>query len=112
MSDDAKLSSQSGPSPQPEIHEIPSEAIHRWVAIPDDAPIEVPITRADIDNLYFAIMGLVNAQTSMHTCLVEFSNSNFGNANAALATSKKALVNGTNHISAFMGSVMSKAKGV
>lgn len=50
-----------------EPHVIKQELIDHWISIPSDRPLGVPITRRDIDNLYFSIQKLVVALAFLRT---------------------------------------------
>jgi len=93
----------------PELFNIPSGAIDRWVKIPDSAPVNVPLTRQDLDNLYFAINSLVNSNAALQESLVRFSNNQMQEADQAMVRSQVANTTALNRLRLLFNAIMSNA---
>lgn len=98
--------------PMPQEFIIPQGAVERWLAIPERGKIEAPLTRQDLDNLFFSITNISRAMVKLQSCLLLYSQGKLDEANEAMAESQKFNIHGDNNIRMFMNAVMAAAKHV
>lgn len=101
--------SENNLPPLPQAFSIPSTQISRWTNIPPTTQINITITRADLDNLFFAVTKGAQAQSALQNCLILYSQGKIDEANHALAQSQRENIEGDNHMRMFMNAIMSGA---
>jgi hypothetical protein len=93
----------------PAVYMIPDDVLTKWVNTAPEHPLTIPITKAEIDNLYFAIFRSVGSITELAQALQAFSHGQTAEANKhfadAAATSREA----ENRIKQFFTAIITRA---
>lgn len=89
---------------------IPAATIQRWNALDATKPVAVPFTRADIDNLFFAIDYVTRGTVSVQKALIDYTNGRIDDANAANALATLNLAESSNRLRLFMNALMASAE--
>ena len=93
----------------PDSITIPVQALREWSALPGTTELNIPITKQEIDHLFFAIDKMIRSQDHMHTCLIRLSNGDLSRANDALFASQKETVESQNRLRQFLTEVILSA---
>ena len=88
---------------------IPPATVARWLALPSDRPLEAPLTRADLDNLFFAIDFNQKAIFSVQKALIDYTNGQLDEANNASSVASVQLAESANRLRIFMNAIMASA---
>ncbi len=110
MSDDqAPPGTPKRQEPLPERFSVPHEEIQKWVEFPSDAFVEVRLTKAELDQLFFGLTTLVGTQQAIQDALVKWSNGDVEGANKALDGSRRGNIIADNHVRRFFAAIWTKA---
>jgi hypothetical protein len=86
--------------------------VARWLAAAEDATIQVPIQRADIDHLFFAVTGTSVAVAKLQECLILLSQGKTPEADEAMKASQNLVTNADTRMRQFMKAMMAKFETV
>jgi hypothetical protein len=89
---------------------IPPALIEKWVGLRSDQKVEIPLSRGDLDHLFFAVNNLAKSIGKLQSCLVLYSQGNLEEANTAMQESQKLVVRGDNEMRMFMNALMAGAR--
>lgn len=92
--------------PLPPTYAIPVQLIESWLKIPPTEYVHARATRADLDSLLFGMTKSVEAQQSLHDCIIRWSNGDVAGANKAMDTSKRRAIESENHMRQFFSAIM------
>jgi hypothetical protein len=92
--------------PPPELYEFPVQLLEQWIAIPPHERIAATLTKQDIDNLLLGLAKQSDAIASLDQTMVQWSNGEIGQANAALADSRRFNIEGLSRIRRFFTGLM------
>lgn len=95
--------------PLPVIHTIPRSLIEQWTKVSPDDDVEIRLTKADIDNLFFSINGVISSLGSIQEALIAYSNGNIDHANVLMDTSKRNNLEALNYVRSLMSSLIASA---
>lgn len=95
--------------PLPIVHTIPRSLIEQWTRLSPDDDVEIRLTKADIDNLFFSINGVISSLASIQEALIAYSNGNVDDANSHMDSSKRNNVEALNYIRSLMSSLIASA---
>jgi len=98
------------PAPIPEPYLVPDDAIQHWLTFADNEPLQTTITRAEVDNLFFALARSLDSQHHLQGCLVKWTNGDAGAANVELVNARRTLQEANNHARRFLTGVMRGAR--
>jgi len=93
---------------EPPFH-IPESTVARWLAIDATKPLSIPITRNDIDHLFFAIDSIAIAQADLQKALIDYSNGKLDDANESSARAARKIQQSKNRLRVFMNAMMVSA---
>jgi len=88
---------------------FPEDVLQKWVTLPADMPISVPLTRQDIDNLLFALLRNNDAHLAIDHAIVRWSNGEMDEANSSLVEFRKFTAQSQNHTRRFFAAIMAQA---
>lgn len=89
-----------GPTP------LSQAAIDAWQKVPAGSFLELKLGKAEIEELYRSLSGVIQAQKELQQSLIEYSNSNYGNANSHLRNSQEDLLEAQSRLNRFMSALM------
>jgi hypothetical protein len=92
--------------------DIPPATVERWTRIDNNAHIQVPIRRSDIDNLFFAVDNLNRGVQNLQRALVDYTNGQLDSANMANRAVTQNLTESANRLRVFMNAIMASAEVV
>ncbi len=95
---------------EPVLVQIPVESIAKWTAIPANERVVLTITRADFDNLYFAVQKLAFSHLNLETAFALWTQNDMNGAQQNFDRSKTVLLESLNHLAAMMAGVMTGAQ--
>lgn len=95
--------------PPPERFLIPTQLLEQWISIPPQQLINAPLTKQDIDHLFFGLLRNNEAQLVMDRTIVAWSNGKTDEANTHLVEYRRLLAESDNHIRQFMMGLMVSA---
>lgn len=95
--------------PLPESVNIPVQAVEAWSQLPPTTYVTAPLSRADIDNLFFSINRVIESQSETQQCLVEYSTGRLTEANQHMWEARRKLIEAQNNLRQFMTAVMVSA---
>ncbi|MFO1162564.1 MAG: hypothetical protein U1E60_27260 [Reyranellaceae bacterium] len=98
------------PRPLPERYAIPLELIEKWTKIQPGEVVQVSLSRADLDQLFFGLTNTIGAQQALQDALVKWSNGDVQDANKSLDQSRRGNIIADNHVRRFFAAVMAGAK--
>jgi hypothetical protein len=78
----------------------------KWIAVPEDAIIPAPIRKRDVDNLMLGLFRLADAQSTLDTTLVHWSNNRPQEANQSLARFRYQNAEGQNRLRQFLAAII------
>lgn len=93
----------------PDLINIPTGVLDRWLAIPSHEQVEVALTRQDFDNLFFSINNLVSANAALQQCLISFSNGKLEEANLHMVEAQSSNATGLNKLRLLFTAIMANA---
>ena len=97
-------------TPNPPIaFDIPHTLVKKWNGFDQTKPLDVPLTRQDIDNLFFAIDENTRATSALQKAIVDFSNGKLDEANASNIEATTRLGLSANRLRLFMNAIMAGA---
>lgn len=85
---------------------IPDEAVQKWVAIPTEQKVAVPLTRQDLDRFYFAFTQLNAASTMLANAMRQLSVGDTPGANAAFGKGLEFIRSSDGNFRKFFTSIM------
>lgn len=97
------------PTPQPPAFEIPAATVQQWKALDRNKPLTLPITAAEIENLFLAIDSNGRATFALQRALVEWTNGRQEAANAANDEATAHLLASANGLRFFLNAIMTSA---
>jgi hypothetical protein len=103
-------SAAAPPAPVPEPFHVPEDAIQHWLTFPENEPLQTTLTRADVDNLFFALAKSYDSQHFLQEGLVKWTNSDVAGANIDLANARRTLQEANNHARRFLTGIMRGTK--
>ena len=89
---------------------IPAATVQRWVNVPNGQPLNAPLTRADLDNLFFSIDLNIKATFNLQQSLIHYTNGRLDEANQASALAGTNLAEASNRLRVFMNAIMASAE--
>jgi len=95
--------------PLPERYAIPVQVIESWLKIPANDYVQVKISRADLDQLFFALTNITGTHQALQDALVKWSNGEVADANTFLDKSRRGNIIAENHIRRFFAGIMAGA---
>jgi hypothetical protein len=95
--------------PLPVIHTIPRSLVEQWTKVSPDDDVEIRLTKADVDNLFFAINGAISSVASIQEALIAYSNGSVDEANGHMDSSKRSNFEALNYVRSLMSSLMASA---
>ena len=99
------------PPPPPHPYQFSEAQLLKWIGIPENTPITVPLRRRDIDNLMIGLFRLADAQTLLDATLTKWSNGDQGGANESLTAFRLQNQEGQNRIRQFLAAIIEAAPG-
>jgi hypothetical protein len=96
--------------PLPNAFDMPYQAVESWLSHPQNAYVEIRLTRGDLDRFFMAFHELVEAQTAFQQAMVDYTNNQLAEANEALQRSRQALIESSNNFRQFFVALMISAK--
>lgn len=112
MSDDENEAVGPAPVVIPPINQIDLSLVERWVGFDPDEHLQLKISRADIDNLFFSIQQLTYAVSAVQRSVVAISEMKVDDANAHHVEAQAHNAQAVNHITTFLSALMAKAESV
>lgn len=88
---------------------IAPEAIARWTALSEDAPLRLALTRADLDNLLLGLRTLAIGQSELVAAMAAHTNQDHGAYVDAMMRAGELSRAAFDRINALVGSVMTGA---
>jgi hypothetical protein len=92
--------------PLPDQIRIPDLLVEEWAALPSNHVVTMPITKAVIDHLFFAMVKTLSAQDFMQACVIHISNGRTDEGNKALNGSQREVIEASNRLRQFMTEIM------
>lgn len=89
--------------------QLAPEAIARWTGLPEDAPLRLTLTRADLDNLLLGLRTLAIGQSELAAALVAHLNQDPGACHEAVLRAGDLSRAAFGRINGFVGAVMAGA---
>lgn len=89
--------------------QIAPEAIARWSRLPEDVPLRLALTRADLDNLLLGLRTLAIGQSELAAALVAHINQDHGACHEAVLRAGDLSHAAFGRINAFVGAIMAGA---
>lgn len=89
---------------------IPVALIDKWVGLRADQKVEIPLSRGDLDHLFFSVTNLAKGIAALQACLILYSQGKIEDADKALQESQKLVVRGDNEMKMFMNALMAGAR--
>lgn len=93
-------------TPLPESYEFPLASLQKWAAMPASAQLGSPITKGDVDNLFFALDHIIGAQVAMQTSLIAYTQGDLDSANGHVWETSRRLIEGQNKLRQFVTGIM------
>ncbi|MEP9352501.1 hypothetical protein ABLE93_02760 [Xanthobacter sp. KR7-65] len=91
------------------VSPIAPEAIARWTALSEDAPLRLALTRTDLDNLLLALRTLAIGQSELTAAVAAHVNQDHGACVDAMMRASELSHAAFDRINALVGSVMKGA---
>lgn len=88
---------------------IAPEAIARWTALSEDAPLRLALTRADLDNLLLGLRTLAIGQSELVAAMAAHTNQDHGACVDAMMRAGELSRAAFDRINALVGAVMTGA---
>jgi hypothetical protein len=95
--------------PLPERVPIPAQAVREWVKLPEDEPLNIELSRREVDHLFFAINKTILGQDALAAALLHYVNGSTTEAHAQMHAHQRELVEAQNRLRQFMTNVMLSA---
>ncbi|MCL8384405.1 MULTISPECIES: hypothetical protein [Xanthobacter] len=92
-----------------EAAQIAPQAIARWTGLPEDAPLRISLTRADLDNLLLGLRTLAIGQSELAAALVAHINQDPGECHEAVLRAGDLSRAAFGRINGFAGAIMAGA---
>lgn len=92
-----------------EAAQIAPQAITRWTGLPEDAPLRISLTRADLDNLLLGLRTLAIGQSELAAALVAHINQDPGACHEAVLRAGDLSRAAFSRINGFTGAIMARA---
>ena len=92
--------------PPPLLYQFSEAQLLKWIAVPEDAIIPAPIRKRDVDNLMLGLFRLADAQNTLDTTLVHWSNNRPEEANQSLARFRYQNAEGQNRLRQFLAAII------
>lgn len=89
--------------------QLAPEAIARWTGLPEEAPLRLALTRADLDNLLLGLRTLAIGQSELAAALVAHLNQDHGACHEAVLRAGELSQAAFGRINGFVGAVMAVA---
>ena len=89
--------------------QLAPEAIARWTGLPEEAPLRLALTRADLDNLLLGLRTLAIGQSELAAALVAHLNQDHGACHEAVLLAGELSQAAFGRINGFVGAVMAVA---
>ncbi|SNS38283.1 hypothetical protein SAMN05216374_1070 [Tardiphaga sp. OK246] len=96
------------PAP-PELFTIPAALIEQWGDIPTDARLNFPLTRQEIDHLLLGLLRSLEAQASLESIVVDWSNGRVDAANDTLTEFRRQNADAQNNVRQLAAAIMASA---
>lgn len=87
------------------LHVIPEDLLKEWINLPINTIIHIPITKSDIDKLFFAISNTQSAIDETNRSFVQWSNNNIVEAQESVKRSQLGIFAGVNSLRQFLHSI-------
>lgn len=94
--------------PLPDTFNLPSKLVAHWMSLPAETEIRA-LTKAEIDDLFFAVDHTLAAIANLQSSLVAYSNNDLAVANSASWESSRRLIEAQNKLRQFLTGIMSGA---
>ena len=88
---------------------IPQQLLDQWMAVPDHAYLEIALTRADLDQLFVLLDGIIKNQRLLSQLVVDWSHGHLDDANKALRDSRLTTAQANNDLRTWFIALMSSA---
>lgn len=98
------------PSNPPRI--ITQAAMDRWDQLPPDKPLQIQLTKADLDNLFLAIRETVIGQSDLASALIHASNQRNAEAQQAMDGCGRHIQAAMTHIDSLIVHAMTTAEPI
>ena len=95
------------PPPLPQEIPIPEKLLERWIKLPSNQPISAPITRAEVDNLFFSLQKIINGQARFQEAMIAYTNGNLEEADRLNDLARREMIEANNQAKLFLTGVMS-----
>lgn len=89
---------------------IQAEALDRWDLLPDSGVTSFTLTKAQLQEAYFAFRDLIDSQAELQQTIIHYSNGNLGFANDALRRSQQRLTDSQSRLNEVMSAIMFSAR--
>lgn len=98
----------SDPKPLPRLQQLSPTLIDQWIQTPGGTELTAPITKDDLDNLYFAINELTKATHETQQSLIHLSNNQLNSANEAMHKAQFSTAESANTLNRFFEGIVTK----
>lgn len=102
------MSAESEPPETVPPFQIPDDTIQKWVAISEEEPIGLQLTRKAIDYLFFGLQDMIGSQVMIRQALLDAQTPGV-DPNLSFQKSSELLVRSVDHINHMMAEFMSGA---
>lgn len=89
--------------------QIPQAALDRWGAIADDVPLQLALTRGDMDNLMLALRNLAIGQSQLVAALSAHTNQDLEGCVEAMTRANELCLSSFERINALISAIMQTA---